>query len=212
MTKTSGVSALLWLFLALVALLFSASAAAAQILPESQSELSIEYTNSQQKLDLETAKSLPPTDWRKLDTDRASFGYTTDEYWFRFKLEAKPYDRILHIAYPLLDELTIYIMSPEGVRTYRMGDTLPFDERPIPTSEFAVPLPNDIGGEIYIKTNTQSSMRLPIAVRTEVGFFETQMNRRIAEGVYFGVLLCMAVYNLFGFIASREPEFGVYSL
>ncbi|RDK82748.1 UNVERIFIED_ORG: diguanylate cyclase (GGDEF)-like protein [Idiomarina abyssalis] len=211
-TKTSGVSALLWLFLALVALLFSASAAAAQILPESQSELSIEYTNSQQKLDLETAKSLPPTDWRKLDTDRASFGYTTDEYWFRFKLEAKPYDRILHIAYPLLDELTIYIMSPEGVRTYRMGDTLPFDERPIPTSEFAVPLPNDIGGEIYIKTNTQSSMRLPIAVRTEVGFFETQMNRRIAEGIYFGVLLCMAVYNLFGFIASREPEFGVYSL
>ncbi|MCA1767669.1 MAG: sensor domain-containing diguanylate cyclase [Idiomarina sp.] len=147
-----------------------------------------------------------------MKTDRASFGYNSDEYWFRFKLESKPYDRILHIAYPLLDELTIYLIQPEGIRTYHMGDTVPFGDRPIPTSEFAVPLSENASGEIYIKTNTQSSMRLPIAVRTEIGFFETQMNRRIAEGIYFGVLLCMAVYNFFGFIASRESEFGLYSL
>lgn len=212
MTKACGVSGLQWLIAALVVLFFLTPTAAAQILPESQSELAIEYTNSKHPLDLETATSLPLTEWHQLDTDRASFGYTSDEYWFRFKLHAKSYERILHIAYPLLDELTIYIMRPEGVKTYRMGDTLSFSERPIPTSEFAVPLPNGTSGEIYIKANTQSSMRLPIAVRSEVDFFETQMNRRMAEGSYFGVLLCMAVYNIFGFIASRESEFGVYSL
>ncbi|MGM0629564.1 MAG: sensor domain-containing diguanylate cyclase [Pseudomonadota bacterium] len=212
MTKAFSLSALKWLVAALVLLVILVPAAQAQLLPTSQSELAIEYTHSEQKLDLESAQNLSANQWSQLETDRASFGYTSDEYWFRFQLEAKPYDRILHIAYPLLDELTIYIIQPEGVRTYEMGDTMPFGERPIPTSEFAVPLPENTNGEIYIKSNTQSSMRLPIAVRTEIGFFETQMNRRIAEGVYFGVLLCMAVYNLFGFIASREPEFGVYSL
>ncbi|MGM7319634.1 sensor domain-containing diguanylate cyclase [Idiomarina sp. ST10R2A5] len=212
MTKAFSLNVLKWLVAAFVLLVLLVPAAQAQLLPTSQSELAIEYTHSEQKLDLETVRNLSASQWSKLETDRASFGYTSDEYWFRFQLENKPYDRILHIAYPLLDELTIYIIQPEGVRTYQMGDTVPFGERPIPTSEFAVPLPENTNGEIYIKTNTQSSMRLPIAVRTEIGFFETQMNRRIAEGVYFGVLLCMAVYNLFGFIASREPEFGVYSL
>ncbi|KPD21135.1 diguanylate cyclase [Idiomarina abyssalis] len=212
MTKAFSLNVLKWLVTAFVLLVLLVSTAQAQLLPTSQSELAIEYTHSEQKLDLETARNLSASQWSKLETDRASFGYTSDEYWFRFQLENKPYDRILHIAYPLLDELTIYIIQPEGVRTYQMGDTAPFGERPIPTSEFAVPLPENTNGEIYIKTNTQSSMRLPIAVRTEIGFFETQMNRRIAEGIYFGVLLCMAVYNLFGFIASREPEFGVYSL
>jgi len=211
-TKAFSLNVLKWLVTALVLLVLLVPAAQAQLLPTSQSELAIEYTSSEQKLDLETARNLSASQWSKLETDRASFGYTSDEYWFRFQLDNKPYDRILHIAYPLLDELTIYIIQPEGVRTYQMGDTVPFGERPIPTSEFAVPLPENTKGEIYIKTNTQSSMRLPIAVRTEIGFFETQMNRRIAEGIYFGVLLCMAVYNLFGFIASRESEFGLYSL
>ncbi|MGM0907333.1 MAG: sensor domain-containing diguanylate cyclase [Pseudomonadota bacterium] len=212
MTKAFSLSVLKWLVTALVMLVILVPAGQAQLLPTSQSELAIEYTHSEQKLDLEIVRNLPGSQWEKLETDRASFGYTTDEYWFRFQLESKPYDRILHIAYPLLDELTIYIIQPEGVRTYQMGDTVPFGERPIPTSEFAVPLSENTNGEIYIKANTQSSMRLPIAVRTEIGFFETQMNRRIAEGIYFGVLLCMAVYNLFGFIASRESVFGIYSL
>jgi len=211
-TKAFSLNVLKWLVTAFVLLVVMMPAAQAQLLPTSQSELAIEYTHSEQKLDLETARNLSASQWSKLETDRASFGYTSDEYWFRFQLDNKPYDRILHIAYPLLDELTIYIIQTEGVRTYQMGDTVPFGERPIPTSEFAVPLPENTKGEIYIKTNTQSSMRLPIAVRTEIGFFETQMNRRIAEGIYFGVLLCMAVYNLFGFIASRESEFGLYSL
>ena len=212
MTKAFSLNVSKWLVTVFTVLFFLVPAAQAELSPTNQSKLTIEYTASEQKLDLETARNLPAARWLPLKTDRASFGYTSDEYWFRFKLESKPYDRILHIAYPLLDELTIYVVQPEGVRAYHMGDTLPFSERPIPTSEFAVPLPESTGGEIYIKTNTQSSMRLPIAVRTEIGFFETQMSRRIAEGIYFGVLLCMAVYNFFGFIASRESGFGLYSL
>lgn len=212
MIRAFSLNVLKWLATALAVLFILVPVVQSQILPTSQSELAIEYTHSEEKLDLETVRSLPASQWSELKTDRASFGYTSDEYWFRFKLESKPYDRILHIAYPLLDKLTIYIIQSQGVKTYHMGDTVPFSDRPIPTSEFAVPLSENTSGEIYIKTNTQSSMRLPIAVRTEIGFFETQMNRRIAEGIYFGVLLCMAVYNLFGFLASREPEFGVYSL
>ncbi|MCJ8317162.1 MULTISPECIES: diguanylate cyclase [unclassified Idiomarina] len=184
----------------------------AQLLTKAETSLDIEYTNSEQKLSLDEVTLLDGDLWSELKTDRASFGYTTDEYWFRFQLKDSNIDRVLHIAYPLLDELNIYIQTDAGIKTYKLGDTKPFHERPIPTSEFAVPLPKGTSGTVYLSASSQSSMRLPIAVRSNIGFFETQMNRRIAEGIYFGVLLCMAVYNLFGFVASREPEFGLYSL
>lgn len=184
----------------------------AQLLTQPQGSLGIEYTHSEHRVSLDEVQSLDDSHWSSLETNRASFGYTTDEYWFRFKLEPSDRARVLHIAYPLLDELVIHIQNNGELKTYTLGDTKPFYERPIPTSEFAVPLPEGTRGNVYISAHTQSSMRLPIAVYSKVDFFETQMSRRIAEGIYFGVLLCMAVYNLFGFVASREPEFGLYSL
>lgn len=176
------------------------------------SEPTIQYVHSSDTLTLSHVQQLPDAQWTPLETKRASFGYTNDEYWFHFPLLSEPYARVLHIGYPLLDEVTVHLVTSKGTQTYAMGDTKPFYERPIPTAEFAIPIDKHASGQVYIQAKTQSSMRLPISVRSNVQFFETQMNWRIAEGVYFGVLLCMTVYNLFGFLGSREIEFGLYSL
>ena len=74
----------------------------AQLLTKAETSLDIEYTNSEQKLSLDEVKLLDGDLWSELKTDRASFGYTTDEYWFRFQLKDSNIDRELHIASPLL--------------------------------------------------------------------------------------------------------------
>ena len=46
--------------------------------------------------------------WTSLAQDTASFGYTSDVYWFRTALPATAPDAqsaFLHIGYPLLDEV-----------------------------------------------------------------------------------------------------------
>ncbi|MGM0526271.1 MAG: sensor domain-containing diguanylate cyclase [Pseudomonadota bacterium] len=180
--------------------------------PSSQEAINLSYLSSDEPLSLSDIYEKSNDDWQELGSSRASFGYTDDQYWLRTQIERKNYDRILHIGYPLLDELNIYWVQSDNVKTYALGDHKPYYERPILTSEFSVPLPAGKSGTLYMSARTESSMRLPISIRSETQFFDAQMQKRLAEGIYFGVLLCMAVYNLFGFVASREPEFGLYSL
>ncbi|AVJ56988.1 hypothetical protein C5610_12280 [Idiomarina sp. OT37-5b] len=181
-------------------------------LSNSEEPIELWYLKSETPLSLSDVYENDNVQWQRLDSARASFGYTRDEYWLRLFIDAKDYDRVLHVGYPLIDELDIYWVQPETIKTYEMGDRQPYYERPILTSEFSVPLPAGESGTLYMSARTESSMRLPVSIRSEQRFFDAQMQKRLAEGIYFGVLLCMAVYNLFGFVASREPEFGLYSL
>lgn len=174
--------------------------------------LAISYFSSTQPISLKEVAAIAPERWQALPEQRASFGYTNKQYWFRFTLNSAFYDRVLHIGYPLLDQLNLYWQQADSLTTFSLGDKQPYYERPILTSEFSIPIPAGESGTMIISAQTESSMRLPISIRSEQEFFDAQMQKRLAEGIYFGVLLCMAVYNLFGFVASREPEFGIYSL
>lgn len=209
MTRWSYVVVLLFSF-ALMVLWYSTSAEATARV--ANTPLDIEYTSSEQPMALADVYGNEQLDWQPLGNNRASFGYTSDEYWFRFYIDENRSDRILNVGYPLLDQLNIYWVQANKVERYQLGDQQPFYDRPILTSEFAIRLPAGESGWLYLSAQTESSMRLPITVQTEQQFFDSQMQKRLAEGIYFGVLLCMAVYNLFGFFASREPEFGLYSL
>lgn len=180
--------------------------------PQAGNELDIWYLSSEQQQTLADVYDNDSVTWKPLQSQRASFGYTKDEYWFRLSVENATYDRVLHIGYPLIDYLNLYWVKANDITTYKLGDRQPYYQRPILTSEFSVPIPAGQAGVMYISARTESSMRLPLSMRSETQFFDTQMQKRLAEGIYFGVLLCMAVYNLFGFVASREPEFGLYSL
>lgn len=163
--------------------------------------------------DLEKVQRAPADLWQHLGEHRASFGYTEKTYWFRFSLGASDDKRILHIAYPLLDDIRIYWQRADGLQQFHLGDTLPYQQRPLKVQDFAVVLePSKYPSSVYLAVKTSSSMRVPIKVWTPQQFLNTELNSGIAEGLYFGVLLCMVVYNLFGFISSRESGFAIYSL
>ena len=198
------------ILLALLTTWYSANAEGTAATAEES--LDISYLSSDVTLSLSDVYDDEAKEWQPLNSQRASFGYTDDEYWFRFAIERDTDDRVLHIGYPLIDYLNLYWVQPQTIQTFELGDRQPYYQRPILTSEFSVPIPAGQSGIMYISAKTESSMRLPISLRSESVFFDTQMQKRLAEGIYFGVLLCMAVYNLFGFVASREPEFGLYSL
>ncbi|MGM0480315.1 MAG: sensor domain-containing diguanylate cyclase [Pseudomonadota bacterium] len=188
------------------------SAKATTSLSTTNEILQLDYLSAEQPLQLADVRAEPAQSWSSLPTQRASFGYTDKEYWFRTAVESASYDRILYIGYPLLDQLSVYWLQDNNLTTYQLGDHQSFYQRPILSSAFAVPLPANQAGRLFIRAQTESSMRLPISLYSEKQFFDLQMQKRLAEGIYFGVLLCMAVYNLFSFFASRESVFGLYSL
>ncbi|HAD49045.1 MAG TPA: hypothetical protein DCF92_09630, partial [Idiomarina sp.] len=156
--------------------------------PQAGNELDIWYLSSEQQQTLADVYDNDSVMWEPLQSQRASFGYTKDEYWFRLSIDSASYDRVLHVGYPLIDYLNLYWVKANDITTYKLGDRQPYYQRPILTSEFSVPIPAGQAGVMYFSARTESSMRLPLSMRSETQFFDTQMQKRLAEGIYFGVL------------------------
>lgn len=172
------------------------------------------YQTAEAKAGVTDILTRPAGSWQALE-DTPSFGYTDATYWFKFELEAAAYDRVLHLSYPLLDQVEVHFMQADRVlRSVRVGDRQAFAERPVKHKDFVIAVPPAINADpitVLLKVQSSSSMRVPVAVWDHASFLETQVTGNKAAGLYFGVVICMAVYNLFGFFVSRERSFLTYS-
>ena len=106
--------------------------------------------------------------WTSLAQDTASFGYTSDVYWFRTALPATAPDAqsaFLHIGYPLLDEVDFFELdasSSSPNRTISVGDRKSFDARHLSHRHFLFDVePSNTTREIYFRIKTTSSMTVP---------------------------------------------------
>lgn len=178
-------------------------------------EPEVYYQVTASDLEFEEVQRQDASLWRDSEGE-ASFGYTKDTYWYRFDVPSAPYARVLNIGYPLLDHLDVYVTNAAGelIRHHRMGDRQSFSERPVRHKDFVFPLPTVSTTEdirVYLRVETTSSMRVPVSVWNHGDFLASQATASMASGLYYGVVICMAVYNLFGFFVSRERSFLTYS-
>lgn len=173
----------------------------------------IYYQQESANTSLETLVDSPLQQWRTIPEGEAvSFGYTPEAYWFRVHVGANDADRILYLGYPLLDSIDVYFVNQQQVvKHYNMGDQQPFAARPVHNKNFVVPVPTHAEHDVYIRVRTESSLRFPLEVWEPLDFMEANQYQVAATGLYFGLLLCMAIYNLFNFLVTREISFLNYS-
>ncbi|HET8707352.1 MAG TPA: 7TM diverse intracellular signaling domain-containing protein, partial [Pseudomonadales bacterium] len=156
-------------------------------------------------------------EWRPLNATRISFGFTEQVCWFRFSAKnLEPTGQsnyILHINYPLLDEIDIYFLENGQQRITRMGDLLPYYSRPLTIRLFSVPfsLHKDEETEFVIRVKTTSTMTLPIYISAQHKFIETQINGDWLLGIFYGIALGLALYNLFIFASTRDIDHVLYA-
>ncbi|WP_417659080.1 diguanylate cyclase [Pseudidiomarina sp.] len=173
----------------------------------------IYYQQESESTSLQQLIGSPLQQWQKVPKNEAvSFGYTPEVYWFRVQVGANAADRILYLGYPLLDSIDAYfVQNGEIIRHYNMGDQQPFSARPVPNKNFVVPVPTHAEHEVYIRVRTESSLRFPLEVWEPLEFMEANQYQVAATGLYFGLLLCMVIYNLFNFLVTRDISFLNYS-
>ncbi len=105
-------------------------------------------------------------------------------------------------------------MLQEGrpVESLALGDGQPFAERPIHHRNFLVPLtlpPSDLR-TVYLRVDTTSSMQVPLILWERDAFFVAEQSRTMFEGLYYGIVLVMILYNLFVYRAVGERSFLYY--
>ena len=208
-------------FFLLSLLIFSASVFAEPLtitgsLPVNPSLLSYYYVDDSNALTINEISEQADATWRKVTQQTPSFGYSSSAHWFRMSLTHERRglkDYILAITYPILDHIEAYIFEGEKLQQkYTMGDTLDFQNRPLNNTNFTVPfsLNNNQNLTIYLRIKTESSVQVPLSLWDREDYLIDQQQSFLLQGVYFGIMLVMAAYNLFILVSTRYGAYLFY--
>lgn len=123
-------------------------------------------------------------------TGNASFGFTTDAIWLRFRVTNR-HPHWLVVQPSFLDEVSLFVPTGNGhYAEHRQGDHVPLSQRPFPfrAAVFALPV-SDAPVTYYLRIASSSS--LPISAMLYIP--EAYLDQLNQEQVFFGFLFGMVV-------------------
>ncbi len=210
------IRSLICLFLLLFSVL--AKAAPAVALAENVSSVTlgkyVEYLRDPDgNISLEQAKQ--SSKWLDNKTDIPSFGFTSDHYWLRVSVSTTqdnlPY--IFEVGYPLLSRLEFFLLQGETtIKTSRAGYDFPFSEREIKHRLFLFPIKFSANKnyQIYLYVSGSNSIQVPMSLWVERDFWVHDQLRSILQGIYYGIVSVMILYNLFLYFSLRQKAYLHY--
>lgn len=156
--------------------------------------------------------------WRTLKAPYLNAGFRTEIYWLALPLQnssKRPVSFILDVGYGLLDSLELTLVHEEtgAQQRFTAGDKRPYTERSVDYPNFAFPLQLEPQAtyQVYLRVDTTSSMQVPVNLWDPVQFAEVRYKEALFFGVLIGMILIMAVYNLFLFVALRDLSYLYFS-
>lgn len=153
--------------------------------------------------------------WRPVESAVANFGFSREPHWLALDFSTASLTRkdwLLVLAYPLLDDVHVYLLQDDVIAEFHTGDRQPFAQRPIQHRHFLFPLhlEADQRYQLLIRVHTTSSLQLPLRLEAATHFWESNEQSLLLLALYLGALLIMAVYNLGIYLYLREPAYLYY--
>ena len=170
---------------------------------------------------ISSAKPLKPEldaqQWQRVARTPVNMGFVDQPVWFRLKIynpSSQLQQRYLEIAYPLLDDVRIYVYSGDTlIDSSAFGDEFPFDNRPIQYPSFVKQLsvPSGATIDLLVRVESISSLQFPVSLWQGDSLLHTTSIDTLLNGIYYGTLLVMLIYNLFAYINARESKYLYYA-
>lgn len=153
-----------------------------------------------------------------LDRSAANRGHTTSSFWLRFSVENPVLAQetiILELAATpwrvvVYDELGVHELA-------RSGADLPFGDRPVHSANIALrlvlpPASPRTTTTFLVRIESRDTTILDPTLWREDTFLAHVARARLVDGVYYGIILGLATYNLFLAFATRERAYLAYVL
>ncbi|NJB84444.1 class 3 adenylate cyclase [Lewinella marina] len=146
--------------------------------------------------------------------DAPNFAATSDEIWFRFTVrKVSPLPFYLHLGSAFLDRVALYQMATDGPRLLRRtGDDLPFAERDVQVPSFLLSLDQRVGETrtYYLSVSSLQPLFFSMRTGTPKALFEDLHGQDFLQGIYFGFMLLIMVYNALIYVSLRERVYLYY--
>ena len=159
------------------------------------------------------------TAWQEISRTSPNFGFTSSAFWFRFDIvntETRAMDALIELPIPFLDdvEFSRFERASSGIRfleSYRVGDKYPFSDRPIQHQNHVVPITLSPGeNQMLVRVAAAGTVEVPIYIWRPEAFMLATAEDRLLQGIWFGIVGIMVIYNLFLFFSIRDKSYLYY--
>jgi two-component system NtrC family sensor kinase len=145
-----------------------------------------------------------------------NFGLTSAAIWYRFVLVNETGERwLLKAENPTVQEVTLYIPRASGsCDSMHVSFLEKIEDRPWRNNNYFCTLsfPDSSRQEFFLRITSDHSMTIPPQIGTVDSFFVANHYSDIWAGIYLGLILIMAIYNLFIFISVGDRSYLWYVL
>lgn len=172
------------------------------------------FPDSLNRFSLAEVLALPPDQWQT-----AYRPLKQGSVWVAFRLKNSsnaPAERLLSVGdVPLMD---LYLQRPGGLEQQQSGTYRAISDRSKPHYKplFSIVLAAEEEVEALLKLDTQHRQQLPEQLKLVLKTPATQQHdderRLLIQGLFFGIILVMAFYNLLLFVAVRDVSYLWYVL
>ncbi|MBL8022620.1 MAG: sensor histidine kinase [Leptospirales bacterium] len=159
------------------------------------------------------------TGWQRPGRSALNFGISKSTYWIRFSVRSESVrpDWVLAFDSAILDSITLYSPSTSGTFTERRsGRVLPFGAREFAHRKVAFSVdPGSRAGAVqtfYVRVVSEGSLNCTLSLLPREALNRKAIQQEFLLGLFFGILLIMALYNFSLFISIRDGAYLFYTL
>jgi len=130
--------------------------------------------------------------------------------WAKFKLhyiEAVPSKRLLVVDNTQLNTLDVYMVKQgELLEVWRLGNRYRFNQRPVSSRNFAIPISLDPNTEytFYLRMTSDLGVQAKVSVQQEAHFWLKTSDENMVLGSYLGMLILFVLLNLAAYLLSNH--------
>jgi serine phosphatase RsbU (regulator of sigma subunit) len=153
-----------------------------------------------------------------LSDNQANFYQNPSAFWFRFDIKHHDFQKtswVAEIPYPSLDYVELYYKDRQDKwQVEKSGDRILFKEKTIKSkiNVFRLNFYSDSTHTFYIRVQTGGILQIPFNFQEINTFFADTAYEEAFLGVFYGMMLALALYNLFIFFVLLDIAYVYYAL
>jgi signal transduction histidine kinase/CheY-like chemotaxis protein len=140
-----------------------------------------------------------------IELDRLTAAEPEGALWLRFRLAPGKHEQLLRVFAPDLSHLHLYVLDGDTlIEQLNTGTQQPQGERPLPSSDFMLPLPqSDKPLDVYLRLVSDQQLRPFITLQSAVTTAANQ-NQTLIYGLLFGCIGMLILHNLIRYAYTRS--------
>ena len=155
--------------------------------------------------------------WSGAPGETRSMGIQHVTYWYELAIvnTSNVEEWYLVNRWPHAYKFNVFYVPDDSlspVQKVELSTKRAFDDRPVDHRFLVAPvkLPSGTSGKLYVQAESANVAQAPMDLIPASQFFESDTNRLLWDGIFFGIILVMIFYNLSVYLAFRDPNYILY--